>query len=289
MADGDPSYIYQAPSNFSTSALQDALIFQTIGSGKIVMYTNSAATLTATASNQVLVDYTSDPGFGTKLSINGGIASTGTGANTLNLRGLVGPPSTYDLLVHSTASDSGTYQLPVSSLPAPTLQQVLTAGPNFTGNNTIGLAGHVFGLSGLVGPPSTYSAVVHSNASDSGLYQVAMGSGTYTPTLTNTTNISSSGLTTATYSILGNIVHVMISGSFTATVASTSTALTVTLPTAIATSTGDYVGSGAVAVNSGTAIVPGMVQVGSSTTVIFYSYPTLTTSSPFTFSFDYVL
>jgi hypothetical protein len=115
-------------------------------------------------------------------------------------------------------------------------------------------------------------------------------SATYTPTLTNTTNIGSSAFSSASYILVGNTVHVMITGSFTPSAANTSTRLTFTLPVTSSNGSQTNIGMGVVAENSGgTSFDPGTVTVRSTTTASFDCYPSATTSVNFSVIFQYQL
>jgi hypothetical protein len=117
----------------------------------------------------------------------------------------------------------------------------------------------------------------------------SVSSGSYSPTFTNTTNISSSTLGQATYSKVGDIVTVNIGGTFTPTAAATATVLTVSLPYSTATTTQTYIGVGAFIPNSGgNAGISGLVNVNSGTTATFQiQNGALTSLGSFSFSFQY--
>jgi lysophospholipase L1-like esterase len=178
----------------------------------------------------------------------GSLGLTGLTGLTINSTALPTGTTTDSVLVETTSSNIATVKKVAQSSiggGSQTLQTVLTAGPNFATNNTIGLAGHVFGLSGLVGPPSTYSAVVHSNASDSGLYQIPMSSGTYTPTITNVSNVSASTAGTGHYIRVGNQVTVDVPVVPNITLTATATEYYISLPISSTISfSGDLTGTG---------------------------------------------
>lgn len=90
-----------------------------------------------------------------------------------------------------------------------------TASPSFTGTPTA---------------PTAIAGTNTTQIATTAFVQNAMTSGTYTPTLTNTTNISSSILNAAYYTKIGNIVTVTIAGQITLTTTATATLLTFTLP-----------------------------------------------------------
>ena len=100
--------------------------------------------------------------------------------------------------------------------------------------------------------------------------QANSSSGTYTPTLTNTTNITSSILNQAVYTKVGDIVTVTVGYSATPT-ASGNCIITLPLPIARSVSTSIYAGSGQ-AVLSGS--IPPTIPIfgfinGSSTNIAF--------------------
>lgn len=114
-------------------------------------------------------------------------------------------------------------------------------------------------------------------------------SGTYVPTLTNTTNITSSTLLNAYYIKMGNIVHVMINGTITPTIGSTNTVLTVSLPFTTASTTQNYIGQGTVNVNA-TTYTTGLVSVNSGTTATFSFIPGASVGTGgFSLNFDIIL
>jgi hypothetical protein len=112
-------------------------------------------------------------------------------------------------------------------------------------------------------------------------------SGSYTPTLTNTANITTSALNQAYYTRVGNIVTVTIGGTMTPTAAATTT-LTFTLPITSSNGTQSFVGSGSQ--NMTASWIPGNVSIVSTTTGQW----TLVTTSfgfsqAFSFTFQYTL
>ena len=140
-------------------------------------------------------------------------------------------------------------------------------------------------ISSLAG---TGDRLVQANSSGQLSATQAIASGTYTPTLTNTTNISSSTLSQATYTQVGNIVTVSIGITLTPTLSATNTVLTVTLPVTTATGTQDFVGSGTVFGNLvSNLFASGIVNVTSTTQATFTFYATALTSSSANFQFQY--
>jgi hypothetical protein len=118
-------------------------------------------------------------------------------------------------------------------------------------------------------------------------------SGTYTPTLTNTTNITASTAVTCQYMRVGNTVTVsgQVSGITMTAAAATSTVLKMTLPIASALGSTRQVGGTAVFYSSasrGTAVA----IYGDATNDIAefnWAAPTTTASQAFTFSFTYLV
>jgi hypothetical protein len=139
---------------------------------------------------------------------------------------------------------------------------------------------------------STATTAIVRNATDSSMAQMPLSYGTYTPTLTNTTNVTTSGLDAVRYTVTGNVVHVIISGSLTPTAAITNSVLTVSLPITTTVTGPSYVGTGMMAPNGGSGFpyIGGMVQIASATTATFRFYTGSNTSSaPFVMDFTYTL
>lgn len=121
-------------------------------------------------------------------------------------------------------------------------------------------------------------------------------SASYTSTLINLVNITSSTLQNATYSVNGNVVHIMIAGTVTPTSSSTSTTLELSLPSGLASSysTSANLGSGfAGPTTASAANAIGLVQqYTSSTSVTFTWYCPAGaggTAVNFAINFDYYL
>lgn len=113
-------------------------------------------------------------------------------------------------------------------------------------------------------------------------------SNTYTPTLTNTTNISAATLSQATFVQVGNIVTVNIGVTLTPTASPLNTVLTVTLPVNTATTTQDFVGSGTVFGNLvSNLFASGIVSITSASQATFTFYATAVTPSSANFQFQY--
>lgn len=118
-----------------------------------------------------------------------------------------------------------------------------------------------------------------------------VSSGQYTPTLTNTTNISASSVSASYYSKNGNIIHVMIVGNLTPTATASTTVLTFSLP--IAGSGGSQGGGlGSWIANGGSLASPaGIALLGTTTTgqFTFFNSSAVLSSEPFVIEFDYTL
>lgn len=111
----------------------------------------------------------------------------------------------------------------------------------------------------------------------------------YTPSLSNTLNITTSSLINATWTKNGNIVHVKISANVTPTALGMPTGLSVALPATEGTMTGVYVGFG---VQIGTPVVSGYTILSGTTgaTSAEFSWLANSTSSvQVIFDIDYSL
>lgn len=121
-------------------------------------------------------------------------------------------------------------------------------------------------------------------------WQKGPTSGTYVPTLTNTANISTSVYFTATWTRVGNNVHVTIGGEITPTALNTTTTMTVSLPFTTATTTQAGVGSGTLRENGGGRPFAGVyVSIASGTTATATMWATIATTGSYSLSFDYTL
>jgi hypothetical protein len=112
-------------------------------------------------------------------------------------------------------------------------------------------------------------------------------SGTFTPTLTNTANITSSSLSKATYLQMGNVVHVMVSGTLIPTTAGTSTTLTLSLPVVTTNASQSYIGQITFANSGGPTTVGGIGTISATSGIAFQFQPTTNVSGNFNISFDY--
>jgi hypothetical protein len=120
--------------------------------------------------------------------------------------------------------------------------------------------------------------------------QTAVSSGTYTPSLTNTTNVAASGVTDAVYTKIGNVVTVRIGYTVSVTSASATAVLTITLPINRTVTSTLNVGSGGMGYGSSSnTYVPSIVQTASNSTealIIFTAPTTNTYASAVTFSYS---
>lgn len=117
-----------------------------------------------------------------------------------------------------------------------------------------------------------------------------LASGSYSPSLTGNSNVSSVTLTNAYYIRVGNMVHVMIGGTIQSSVASTNTVFNIPLPITTATTAQYALGSGAVAIGAA-GNTPGIAYYSNTTTVTFSFTSGTSVISPgiFSLSFDYSL
>jgi hypothetical protein len=114
-----------------------------------------------------------------------------------------------------------------------------------------------------------------------------ISSGTYTPTLTNTSNITFATLGFASYIRVGSIVTVTINLSGDVTTASSTTVISCSLPINRVSTTGYLVGSG-IAINGNTPGHSMLCQLETNTTEVrFSSTPTISGFSYFVGTFSY--
>lgn len=111
-------------------------------------------------------------------------------------------------------------------------------------------------------------------------------SASYTPALTNTTNITAATLLNASYTQIGNIVTAQISGTFNVTTANTISVLTFALPVT-ATTTSQQVGTATIYLSTGPGSCAGYAQVVSGTTGTITFYPGANVSANFGITIQY--
>ena len=145
-----------------------------------------------------------------------------------------------------------------------------------SGTSGVGISG-TSGISGSSGTSGT-----RGTSGTSGLSGI---SGTYSPTLTNTTNIASSSLAyAATYTRIGNVVTVYIYG-VVQTTASGSSVLTFSVPF---TNVNTYAGNGVVS-NNGVDATATVISTASLTTVSMAWNSINTANRTFSVSFQYLV
>lgn len=113
--------------------------------------------------------------------------------------------------------------------------------------------------------------------------------GTYTSTLTNTTNVSGSAFTGAGYTKVGNCVHAFVTGTISTTAGSnTATTLTVSIPGSYSpAASAVYCGNGAINITGGPNVVGIVATTGGSTVTFTFASPSVLSSAAFQLSFDY--
>ena len=152
-------------------------------------------------------------------------------------------------------TSAGTYDILTRNTSTGVVEKVLSntiatvASPAFTGTPTAPTA--------TVGTNTTQIATT-------AFVQNAVSSGTYTPTFTNTTNISSSTLNAAYYTRIGNIVTVTIAVQ-TTLISASATVLTFSLPISGATVV-NGIGQGNLTSGGGAVNGYGIVDITNSTT-----------------------
>lgn len=246
-------YVTDTTKNFATSKTLDRLLLSSITSG----FTNPMTTIGD-------IIYGGASGAATRLAGNTTTArqfytSTGTG----------------------------------SAAQAPTIGGLVSGDIPNNAANTSGTAANLSGTPALPNgiTATTQSASDNSTKLATTAYADRIGSsGTYTPTLTNSANLTTSSLGEASYMIVGSRVHVCISGSMTPTTATTLTTLTFTLPFTSSRTSG-VAGLGNELPNGTLSGLAGVCSVASSTTgrFDFVTGINVGTSSPFSLMFDYPL
>lgn len=171
----------------------------------------------------------------------------------------------------------------LNGVRAPTTDSVYLGGPLIQPTN-IAISGFNFGFTGI--PSGAGNALVQGT--DSVMRQMPLGSGTYTSTLTATTNLSGVTFTGATYAINNHMVHVTVTGSVNVTLASTASVLTFTLPTGFPAAGTIYAGQGTIIVNS-VLYLGGLVTVNTSSLNATFSFASgvTTGNQAFFLSVDY--
>lgn len=177
-----------------------------------------------------------------------------------------------------------------SAATAPTLAALISADIPNNAANTSGTAANLSGTPALPSGTTvtTQTAGTNNGTAASTQYVDQSFSGiTFTPTLTNTTNITSSSIAnTPSYTKSNNIVRVSVSALVTATAATTAR-LTISLPINTATSPQGVVGFGFIIDAATTTMIPCYVATSSTSTVDVYWVATLLTSQNLIISFQY--
>lgn len=166
---------------------------------------------------------------------------------------------TVDPTTGQTHRRSGTKTINfLNGVRAPTTDSVYLGGPLIQPTN-IAISGFNFGFTGI--PSGIGNALVQGT--DSVMRQMPLASGTYTSTLTATTNLSGVTFTAATYSYVGHAMHVTVSGFVNVTLASTGSVVTFTLPTGFPSAGSGYAGHGTI-ISNAVLYLPGLVGVTTS-------------------------
>lgn len=140
------------------------------------------------------------------------------------------------------------------------------------------LTGYVSGIGTISASDTVLSAIQKLNGN-------AATSGTYTPTLTNTTNVTGATIVTAIYTKIGGIVTVTIGLNASVTTASIDSQIDITLPITRISSSPLYAGS-----SSGwgtTSYYAGSVTVTNTTTAALQFRPNQTGTNSFAMTFSY--
>jgi len=174
------------------------------------------------------------------------------------------------------AAGSSTPQFTLNTSGAATFASTVTAS-SYTGGAI------------LTGTPTAPTAAAGTNTTQiatTAFVQAQASGGNYTPTLTNTANITTSSLTNATYTRIGDIVTVNIGFSVAPTAANTNTVLTITLP--IARTVSNVLNSGSGAIFQSNTRLPASFQTSGNTTQgVIYLYPSSTGTYAGSVTFQY--
>lgn len=152
------------------------------------------------------------------------------------------------------------------------------------GSTTTSILSETFTLSHTGGVTISRTAVTSPAASDGNVF-----SGTYTPTLTNVTNVASSTANTTQYMRVGNVVTVSGRVDITATASATQTTIRMTLPVASALSSVQQLSGTGMAI-SATSVAPVRITADAGTdtaSLVFVSFNT--SSQIFAFQFTYLV
>lgn len=164
---------------------------------------------------------------------------------------------TYDIITRNTST--GVFEKVASTLYA------TTSSPTFTGDPKA---------------PTPTAGDNDTSIATTAFVSNAVSSGTYTPTLTNVTNVTGLALQKASYTKIGNVITVNTSFSFNITSASVNSQFTITLPINRTSASSFNMGSGSVvSSNTPNNLYPCVLTSGSTSNVTVYFVPTATASS----------
>jgi hypothetical protein len=180
------------------------------------------------------------------------LATSGVTANTYGSSTQV---AQFSVDQYGRLTTAGNVAISLSGLGGVPTSRTLTAGTGLTGGGDLS-ADRTFNLANTAVTPASYgsaTSVPNFTVDQQGRLTAAgsssipvLSSGTYTPTLTNGANVSSSGATLCMYSRVGDIVTVAGQIAVTATAAGASTVVGISLPIASAfTDTADARGCAA--------------------------------------------
>lgn len=105
--------------------------------------------------------------------------------------------------------------------------------------------------------------------------RAAIGGDTYTPSITNISNVSSSSLLGASWTRNGNIIHIKVALNVTATLITTTCVVAIDLPFTSGTVPTEYVGTGTGILGSSTTSAYAQLPGGSANTFVYGSFPSL--------------
>ena len=169
---------------------------------------------------------------------------------------------------------------------------------NLTGRTTLGGATdngtdmlQVAGSANITGQLNIPNGTLTSSAVNLGQLNASTAnivSSSYTTSLTNVTNASSSAAGSAVYMRVGNLVHVRTTGTVSP-IATGLTVINISLPITTTSSSQGTVGTVTVKENGGTSYIGGEVSVNTTTTVQMKYLATSTSTAIYTLEFDYQL
>jgi len=139
--------------------------------------------------------------------------------------------------------------------------------------------------------PLLLATSIHNGTATGGSAAGAIASGTYTPTLNNTSNIDSSTSAVCQYTRVGNVVTVSGTVSVDTTTTALATTLGLSLPIASNFATGTQLSGCGVSINgAGTSVVPVAISADTVNDRASLNWPAAdTTNRPITFTFTYLI